>query len=159
MTPLPPGPELQRMGGQALVEVLDTLLSSPATEVQRVSEAVEAANGLDLLATVALIGKGVSGAVRLRIPEAFARHAAGVLLGAGGTGPHTQDPLGDLTGELGNMVAGRVASALGRSGHPCSLGLPEVVRSPPVEGAPGGTPWSCLGYVIRIDVCCHHRPT
>lgn len=167
MTPLPPVPDLHRIGGQAIVEVLDSLLSLPATEASRVAESAEAATEQGILATVTLKSDRVSGAVRLRIPEAFARKAAGIVLGADGAHLPTDAQINDFSGEFANMVAGRVAAELGRRGHPCSLGIPEVGRGdqhlreqgPAIEDGPGGTDWSCQGHPIRIEVWCHHHPT
>ncbi len=163
---LPP-PNLGQLGGRGLVEVLDTLLSLSATELTRESEKEPIQPAVYLLATVTLIGEGGSGAIRLQVPEAFARFAADVLLGVENTESRSVEQINDLAGELCNMVAGRVATDLGREGNPCSLGIPEIVRltpdllhSPPAPDAYAArTDWSCKGHWITLEVRYHPRST
>ncbi|MEN9678235.1 MAG: Chemotaxis phosphatase CheX [Verrucomicrobiota bacterium] len=166
MMPTTPHPDLGRIGGEALRHVLSSLLSFRATEETPVQNTAEAEDESLILATVDLIGEHCSGAVRLQIPEAFARLALGVLVGAEDTDSLTRAQIDDLCGELGNMVAGRVAADLAGEGHSFTLGTPGVVRGAgwllkedrTTHHAPGATAWSCQKHRILIEVSCHFQP-
>ena len=54
MSPAISGPDLDRMGGQALLVVLGTLLGLPAAEVKQVNEAATKASGGRLRGTLAI---------------------------------------------------------------------------------------------------------
>jgi CheY-specific phosphatase CheX len=162
MMPTTPHPDLGRIGGEALRHVLSSLLSFRATEETPVQDTAEAQDESLILATVALIGDHGSGAVRLQIPEAFARLALGVLVGAEDTDSLTRAQIDDLCGELGNMIAGRVAADLAGEGHSFTLGTPEVVRGAgwllktdhTTHHASGATVWLCQGHRLLMDVRC-----
>lgn len=166
MTPTAPHPNLRRIGGEALLHVLSSLLSFRATEETPVQDTADAEDESLILATVALIEEHGSGEVRLQISDAFARLALGVLVGAEDTDSLTRAQIDDLCGELGNMVAGRVAAELAREGHSFTLGTPGVVRGAgwllkedrTARHAPGATVWSCRGHRILMDVRCHFQP-
>ena len=78
MTPTAPHPNLRRIGGEALLHVLSSLLSFPATEETPAQDTADAEDESLILATVALIEEHGSGEVRLQISDAFARLALGV---------------------------------------------------------------------------------
>ena len=77
---------------------------------------------LDLSALLSLTGKA-SGLVVLSMDREVAIHAAEVLLGEK-VSTVNQDVI-DLTGELGNMVAGKAKSLLAQ--YEMDLGLPSVI--------------------------------
>lgn len=77
---------------------------------------------LDLSALLSLTGKA-SGLVVLSMDREVAMHAAEVLLGEK-INSVNQDVI-DLTGELGNMVAGKAKSLLAE--YEMNLGLPSVI--------------------------------
>ena len=54
MSPGYSGPDLDRMGGEALLAVLDALLGLPAAEVKQVNEAATKASGGRLRGTLAI---------------------------------------------------------------------------------------------------------
>lgn len=159
------GPDLGRIGGRALLEVLATLLSLPAIEVKSMDAAAAGSAGAPILATVELTGARVSGAVHLRIPLAFAERAAGLLHGENGTRSAGDTELDDLAGELCNMVAGRLASQMCAEGYPCRLGTPGVVRGSRSRLAPepgtdlARTDWACQGHQLTLEMRFRYRPT
>lgn len=160
-----PRMDLDQIGGNALLEVLASLLELPATGIARDSDVPAEARDPRIVATVPLAGDGISGEVRLEFPEPFARHAEGLLLGPDATSHSTALQLRDLTGEVANMIAGRVAASLTQQGHPCSLGVPSVTHTEGVHPVPATgelhtrTLWSCAGHPIALEVHCQPRPT
>ena len=63
-----------------------------------------------------LTGGRVSGDVNLQLPEAFTAKLAALLLGRSVTSV-THESAADVTGELCNMLAGRVAATLAAAGY------------------------------------------
>ena len=146
-------------------EVLDSLLSLSATAATGIPQTETALNHPHLVGSVTLAGAGVSGSVHLALAEEFVEHAAGILLGKNHAATRSESVINDLTGELANMVAGRVAADLGRLGFPCSLGIPSVVRGAgrarepePAEDR-ARTHWTCRGHRITLEVRCRYLPT
>jgi CheY-specific phosphatase CheX len=180
MSPAGSKPDLDRIGGEALRAVLGALLGIPATEVKPVDEAASDAPGPGLLATVQLTGPRVSGVVHLRIPHGFAEEAVFRLHGNKPLPLVSRAEVEDFTGELCNMLAGRVAAGLRLEGYACGLGTPEVVdqsgvgrtcRSAPdlPAGAPAGAPaggfgatrldWTCQGHRLTLEMQIRYQPT
>jgi hypothetical protein len=158
-------PDLDRMGGQALLEVFGTLLGLAATEVKPADEFATGTFDRHLMGTVKLTGDRISADVHLLMPRAFAEHAVVCLLGKNHPRPMRDAAVEDFAGELCNMLAGRVAARLRVEGYPCALDIPEVVReSPRLPGLDPGadcsrTAWSCRGHWLTLDMRCHYRPT
>lgn len=156
--------DLRQIGGQALIEVLQTLLSLPESAVSQASGDA-APDHLLILGTVILTGRQASGAVRLQVTEEFATHAASILFGENRANTDFQAEVDDLVGELCNMVAGRVAVSLGQEGQPCTLGTPVITRGsrlPPESEAGqdwGRTHWTCHQNRITLEVRFHTRPS
>src|SRR5262245_5670221 len=105
MISLPPVGNLRGIAKQSLVEVWDTLLGLSITEAASAAE-----TSPQIRATIGLIGNCWSGEVRLLIPNGFARMAAGLILRKNGPDALNDAEVDDLSGELCNMIAGRVAS-------------------------------------------------
>ncbi|MGD9127250.1 MAG: chemotaxis protein CheX [Planctomycetia bacterium] len=107
---------------------------------------------LGLSAILSLTGKA-SGLVVLSIDQAVATHAAEVFLGEK-VDTINQDVI-DLTGELGNMVAGKAKSLLEQ--YEMSLGLPSVITgkdhviSFPVNVQPIEIPFTSPMGAVQID--------
>lgn len=162
MKPLPSAEALHRFGGNALTEVLLAWLQFPATELASGSEPATLPEPA-LLITVTWHGDTLSGALQLVVPDAFANHAAQVLLDSDSAAP-TDALRRDLCGELANMVAGRIAADLRSAGHSSTLGTPTVqpVSLPFADEAhPLGTTftaWRCQGFPIGLHVRCQPSP-
>ncbi len=162
MRPEYSGPDLDRMGEQALHSVLGTLLGLPAAEVMQVDEAAAEASGVRLVATVKLTGQRVSGAVHIHVPRGFAVQAVDRLIGGNHPEPTSDAGVEDFAGELCNMIAGQVAARMRLEGHPCELGTPEThggSRRLPEPG-PGvrcsRTDWSCQGHLLTLELQFRH---
>jgi CheY-specific phosphatase CheX len=162
MKPLPSAEALHRFGGNALTEVLLAWLQFPATELASGSQPATLPEPA-LLITVTWHGDTLSGAVQLVVPDAFANHAAQVLLGSDSAAP-TDALRRDLCGELANIVAGRIAADLRSAGHSSTLGTPTVTPiSLPFAGdahSPDSSfsVWRCQGFPIGLHVRCQPSP-
>jgi CheY-specific phosphatase CheX len=148
-----PTPDLGSIAARAVTEVLATQLRLLATR----SESVEwpIADRLDesLVGAVTLAGSRLSGDVELRIPDGFIAKVARLLLGR--CAADTEEAA-DITGELCNMLAGKVAADLAAAGYPTTLSTPTVSRG--IELKPDnalGTQtfrsnWTCEGYLLSV---------
>jgi len=158
-------PDLQRLGREALCEVLGALLDFPLTEGRSARETDAESPDGRLQGTVKLTGPHVSGTVHLQLSRAFARHAVVHLVGATHPRPPGDAEVQDFAGELCNMLAGRVAAQLRSQGYPCELGVPEVVREPPGLPEPepgterGRTDWTCQGHRLALEMRLRYQPT
>jgi len=162
MTPVTHRPDLHRIGESAFVEVLDTLLSLPATVrdptgLSPVSDALDQITG-----TVHLAGQRLSGSVHVQLPLSFVARAVQFLTGLDGTSKDAKAVLDDTAGELANMVAGRVAARLAADGYPCSLGIPSVSRGARLPSETqrgmdhGRADLICEGHVLSLAVQCRY---
>ncbi len=167
-------PDLEEISRSALVEVLGGLLGVPSQEVKAATDDGRDPEG-PMRCVVDLRGTRIRGALVVSIPRAFAAEAARRLTGA--SSPDSLGPglLADCAGELGNMLAGRVATRLRLEGHACELGIPQVVlrTEAPTPGAaaawslsqtsprtPSGSPgthvcrthWSCQGHGLTLEI-------
>ena len=167
-------PDLERIGRQALPQVLESLFGWSATELPPADRALGEASGQPLLATVQLTGPRASGVVQVKLPSVFATQAATHLVGGDHAHSAGATSAADLAGEFCNMLAGRVAAQLGVQGYPCELGIPEVVEEPAVGGARllpshpqvqrttarqpprpahhSRTDWSCQGHQLTLEI-------
>ena len=150
-------PDLSQIGERAFTEVLATFLSLPATP--GFPEPVADPPGL-FAATVLLAGKGLSGSVQVLLPLPFVAQAVQQLTGLAGV---EQEAIhADAAGEIGNMVAGRVATHLAAVGHPCTLSTPSVTRlaSAPAQPEPGAdhgrTELLCGGHALSLEIHCRY---
>ncbi len=73
-------------------------------------------------ASVSITGERVKASVLLQISEAFAAKATKILIGCDGAGAEIED----ATGELCNMISGRIKSELTTAGFPGVLGTPTI---------------------------------
>jgi CheY-specific phosphatase CheX len=162
MKPASSPPDLSRIGGRALREVFETLLSFSVTEVSEVPPAGDESEDYRLVGIVTLNGDRLSGNVRLQLPEDFARLAVSrVVRDHGGEGPADLG-IEDLVGELCNMIAGRVAASLRPEGYAALLDPPVVLRAAHLLPEPGParewgrTCWSCEGHVLTLEIQCRY---
>ncbi|NWG72685.1 MAG: chemotaxis protein CheX [Parvularculaceae bacterium] len=129
---------LDRIGGQALTEVLETWPGLPVVAVSPMDRDASAPEAEEVIVRVPLRGKSLDGLVQLRFPRAFAQQALARLDEQCQSPPPQPADADDFARELGNMVAGRVAAGLGIAGCSCALGIPTVCRP-----SPGPLPTGC----------------
>jgi CheY-specific phosphatase CheX len=110
-----------------------------------------------LVGSVKLTGGRVSGAVHLQLPQDFAAELTALLMGQH-TASVSDEAAADVTGELCNMVAGRVAATLAAAGYSSILGTPVVARSRGLvlEAAPDAiacrSDWTCEGHLLTVGL-------
>lgn len=157
-------PDLSQIGRDAVGDVLETLLSQAVTFGSPTGSAPADQAPDAITSTVHFEGPQVSGTVRMHLPVAFAVKVACVLIGLDDAASDAQDVVDDTAGELGNMVAGRVAAQLATQGFPCVLGIPLVVRGPwlPLEFSSIGGEADrarleafCVGHPLSLEIQCH----
>ncbi len=93
--------------------------------------------------------------MQLQLPEAFVAKLTTVLLGANAASV-TDEDAADITGELCNMLAGRIAATLAAAGYSSTLSIPTVARGRRLEfeNAPGAktywSNWTCEGHLLKV---------
>ena len=148
-----PTPELGAITASALAEVLATQfkLSVIASADKPHDNQTEQC----LVGSVKLTGGLFSGDVQLQLPEAFVAKLTTVLLGPNAASV-TDEDAADVTGELCNMLAGRIAATLAAAGYSSILSIPIVARGRRLEfeNAPGAqtcwTNWTCEGHLLKV---------
>jgi CheY-specific phosphatase CheX len=154
MKPEMPIPELGGVVASALAEVLATQFKLPviASDMPNADQSEQC-----LIGTVKLTGELLSGDVRLELPDAFvAMITAG--LHESEVARITDEEIVDMTGELCNMLAGRIAATLAAIGHSSILSVPTVARGrlSEFENAPlaetSWTNWTCEGHLLKVVV-------
>jgi len=139
--------DLSVTSGRALREVFSKqlklqILESPETDPLATFE------GKLLHSAVSINGEKISGTVLLQLPEALAHQVTEIMLGSAGDA----EEIRDVTGELCNMIAGRVKAQLHASGFPATLGTPTVSIGQRIalqqrgEAQLSSTDWSVEGY-------------
>jgi CheY-specific phosphatase CheX len=154
-------PNLVPIAARAITEVLATQLKLPARESGMVEWRKADQSEQCLIGTVKLTGDRVSGDVHLELPETFAAEVTARLMGPG----VPYDDGADVTGELCNMLAGRVAADLAASGYPSTLSTPTVARGAKLEAdiTSGAqtcrSDWTCGGHLLAVMLRIVFRPT
>lgn len=162
MTPASHQPDLSRIGQCALVEVLNTFLSLPATVDDSASSDRPSTTPGTITSRVPLSSQQVSAEVYLHLPAAFLAMAVELLTGLNRDSQEATALQEDTAGELANMAAGRIAAQLAASGYPCRLGTPSVVRNaalpftPETGVAHGRTNLLCQGHSLWLDIDCRY---
>jgi CheY-specific phosphatase CheX len=154
MKPEMPIPELGGVVASALAEVLATQfkLAAIASDTQNTEQSEQC-----LIGTVKLSGELLSGDVKLELPEAFVARITAALHDADAA-CITDEEIVDMTGELCNMLAGRIAATLAAGGYPSFLSVPSVARGhlPGFENASRAktcrTNWTCEGHLLKVVV-------
>ena len=150
-----PIPELGRVTASAITEVLATQFKLLAIASTPAYKPVTGMPEQCLIGSVTLTGGRVSGDVHLQLPEAFATKLTALLLGRSATSA-TDESAADVTGELCNMLAGRVAAILSAAGYSSNLSTPTVVRGHrlELEISPGAktcwSDWTCEGHLLTV---------
>jgi CheY-specific phosphatase CheX len=151
----PPIPELSRVAASAITEVLATQFKLSPIASTPADEPVTGAPEQCLVGSVTLTGGRVSGGVHLQLPEAFIAKLTALLLGRSATSV-TDESAADVTGEVCNMLAGRVAAILSAAGYSSRLSTPTVVRGHRLEHeiSPGAktcrSAWTCEGHLLTV---------
>ena len=111
-------------------------------------------------ASVSITGERVKASVLLQISEAFAAKATKILIGCDGEGAEIED----ATGELCNMISGRIKSELTTAGFPGVLGTPTITFGSRIDlrDTMGSelcrTEWVCGTDHISIQMLIHTQP-
>jgi CheY-specific phosphatase CheX len=151
----PPIPELGRITASAVTEVLATQFILSAIASISADKPVTSVTEEGLVGSVTLTGGRVSGRVHLGLPEAFVAKLTALLLGQAATDV-ANESVADVTGELCNMLARRVAVSLAAAGYSSKLSTPTVVRGHQLELeiSPGAktcrSDWTCEGHLLTV---------
>ena len=111
-------------------------------------------------ASVSITGERVKASVLLQISEAFASKATKILIGCDGEGAEIED----ATGELCNMISGRIKSELTTAGFPGVLGTPTITFGSRIDlrdtvsSESCRTEWVCGTDHINIQMLIHTQP-
>ena len=111
-------------------------------------------------ASVSITGERVKASVLLQISEAFASKATKILIGCDGEGEEIED----ATGELCNMISGRIKSELTTAGFPGVLGTPTITFGSRIDlrdtvsSESCRTEWVCGTDHINIQMLIHTQP-
>ena len=139
--------------GRSLVEVFSKQLKLNAVTAIGTEEG--SASPLQTLhATVSIVGDKILGSVLLQVTETFAGRATELLLGSRGEG----DEIMDVTGELCNMISGRIKAELAVAGFSGRLGTPTVTVGSRVALQQSAhselcvTDWVSEGHLISLQV-------
>jgi CheY-specific phosphatase CheX len=146
--------DLSALTARAITEVLATQFGLSAV-VAAVSIEKPIATQAEpcLVGSVRFSGDRISGVAHLQLPAAFAAKVTALLLGQSIV---DDDEAEDMTGELCNMLAGRVAAGLAADGYPSILSIPAVSRDGQfeLETVPGNetcrSDWTCEGYLLTV---------
>ena len=145
-------PDLGPIAARALREVLTTQLRFLATESDLVDWSIAAEREQSLVGAIKLTGPRVSGDVQLELPDGFVTLVTGLFLGRRAA---NVEESADMTGELCNMLAGRVAADLSAAGYTSTLSTPTVSRGPMLEPDVSGaricrSGWTCEGHLLTV---------
>lgn len=150
---------------KAVQNVSRVMLKQEAT-LQEATLADSACNSLTslgnppyVIGNVGFAGEA-NGLVYLCFTDAFARHAAGNILGMSAVEieQHGHEVVKDVVGEITNMTTGGFKNALCDYGFPCKLSLPTIVRGDhlsiaAIKSASRGIfRFSCGSYQLMVDV-------
>jgi CheY-specific phosphatase CheX len=94
-------------------------------------------------------GETVTGVVYLHLSAAFAKTAASAMLGLGAEEDVSEPEQNDVIGEVTNMLAGGLKSALCDAGAACAVSTPSIIRGTAfvIEPTPG------LDRIILVFDC------
>jgi len=150
-----PPPNLGQIAACAITEVLATQLKLRARESQLLKWRNADQREQYLVGSVKPTGDRVSGDVHLQLPEGFAAQMTARLLERSVA---QADDGADMTGELCNMLAGRVAAHLAAAGYSSALSTPTVSRGRGLEpnAVPGAqtcrSDWTCEGHLLTVTL-------
>ena len=108
-----------------LAEVFDTMLSTKVLPIEPFELPAFAGR---VSGSVGFAGENVTGAVYLHLSAAFATHVAATMLGLTPEQIEGESEVNDVVGEMTNMLAGGLKSALCDTGCPCAVSTPGIIR-------------------------------
>jgi CheY-specific phosphatase CheX len=153
-----PTPDLGPLAARAITEVLATQFKLSAIASAPVDRPIAGQTQPCLVGSVRLTGERISGGVHLQLPETFATKLTAPLLGRSAADVADEGEAADVTGELCNMLAGRVAAGLAASGYSSILSTPTVSRNRrlELETTPGAktcrSDWTCEGDLLTVTL-------
>jgi CheY-specific phosphatase CheX len=110
--------------------------------------------------SVSITGERVKASVLLQISETFAAKATKILIGCEAQG----EDIEDATGELCNMISGRIKSELTTAGFPGVLGTPTITFGSRIDlrettgSELCSTEWICGIDRINLQILIHTQP-
>jgi CheY-specific phosphatase CheX len=142
-----------------LEEVFQTMLATQAVLVEQppVASFPERVSG-----AVGLGGEHVKAVVYLHLSAAFAAQGAAAMLGMNPGEQPSDAEINDVVGELTNMVAGGLKSALCDQGLACAVSTPSIIRGTAfeIESLPGVTltqlTFACGAHQVLLEL--HFQP-
>lgn len=108
-----------------LMDVFETMLSKKAIlrDDQNLPHYAERVSG-----SVGFAGDNVTGAVYLHLSARFATRATAAMLGLAPEEITGEQEVNDVVGEVTNMLAGGLKSALCDAGSACAVSTPAIIR-------------------------------
>ena len=158
MTPMNSSLDLDPIAAEALRDVFATrfVLQLVPMSPDEVPEPPGDASWL--IGSVKLEGRQARGSVHLQVSE-FLMDLLNKSLGDCSNDPSERESeLADLTGELCNMVAGRIGAGFAAAGHLFTLSTPAVHRGrtlgkgTDVNKWSSDTGWSCAGGMLTLKI-------
>jgi chemotaxis protein CheX len=113
-----------------VASVFETMLSMKATPV---TDGSPFAQKEQIIGSVGVGGERVTGAVYLHLPADFSRLATTSMLGMALEDVPADNDVNDVVGELTNMLAGGLKSALCDAGAECAVSTPAIIRGKGIE--------------------------
>lgn len=147
--------DLTLTAGRALSDVFSTQL-----KLCLVESSLPLDSGTLLHSSVSIIGDQLEGSVLLQFSETFAARATELMIGC----EFEDDDIKDVTGELCNMIAGRVKVGLTAAGFSGTLATPTVtvgsfIKLRQMTGSEFcETTWSCEGSSINLQILIRLLP-
>ena len=116
---------IQEFMTKHLVEVFETMLSMKAVPCMKFDPPHFSSR---VSGSVGFGGEAVTGAVYLHLSAAFATKVASTMLGLKPEELGGENDVNDVVGEVTNMLAGGLKSALCDAGAPCAVSTPAIIR-------------------------------
>ena len=143
----------------SLIEMFSMMI---ALEAKPVAESEELLAGERVTGCIAVVGATVSGTVYVHLPDGLAKLAAGKLLRIKPEELDGGAEVNDVVGEICNIVAGKLKSALTNAGEACGVSTPTIIRgtSFAVESteilSKESVYFECLNHKLCVEVHLKH---
>ena len=108
-----------------LVDVFATMLSLQASPSPNLTLPNETQR---VTGSVGFAGETINGVVYLHLSAGFALNIAAAMLGLSAEEGIAEDDINDVVGEVTNMLAGGLKSALCDANCPCAVSTPSIIR-------------------------------
>jgi CheY-specific phosphatase CheX len=116
-----------------LLDVLDTMLARKGVPIDPSSTP---GPGDRICGSVGFAGEKINGVVYLHLSASFAISATTAMLGLSAEELNGDSEANDVVGEMTNMLAGGLKSALCDHGAPCAVSTPSIIRGSSFEVEP-----------------------